>query len=138
MTAVEIDRKLAESLKERMAGTNVEVVQGDATKMEFADGSFSSAVCFTMLHHVPSRELQDKLLAEVYRVLRPGGVFMGTDSTTSFRFRLFHLMDTCTPIDPSGFGARLEAAGFEGVGVEHNEQYTTLTFRARKGGESES
>ena len=70
--------------------------------MEFADASFDTAVCFTMLHHVPSRELQDRLLAEGYRVLKPGGWFYGSDSTTSFRFRLFHVFDTCVPVEPEG------------------------------------
>ena len=34
---------------------------GDATKLSFPDGRFSGAVCFSMLHHVPSPELQDRL-----------------------------------------------------------------------------
>jgi ubiquinone/menaquinone biosynthesis C-methylase UbiE len=49
--------------------------------MPFDDESFSGAACFTMLHHVPSPEAQDRLFAEVGRVLRPGAPFAGTDST---------------------------------------------------------
>ncbi len=45
--------------------------------MPFPADSFSGAVCFTMLHQVPSPALQDKLLAEVHRVLKPGAVFCG-------------------------------------------------------------
>ena len=101
LTAIEIDHDLAESLKTRMADTNVTVVEGDATKMPFPDASFTGAVCFTMLHHVPSAELQDRLLAETCRVLKPGAAIAGSDSRTSFRFRLFHVMDTCVPIDAS-------------------------------------
>ena len=56
LTAVEIDAGLAAALAERLAGTNVEVVQADATAMPFPDGRFSSAVSFTMLHHVPTAE----------------------------------------------------------------------------------
>jgi SAM-dependent methyltransferase len=85
-----------------------------------------------MLHHVPSRGLQDKLLAEAYRVLKPGGLFLGSDSTTSFRFRLFHLFDTCVPVEPEGFAARLEAAGFRDVRIEQRPQYNTFKFHARK------
>ena len=62
-----------------MKNTNVEVVETDATAMPFPDGSFSTVLSFTMLHHVPSVTLQDQLLAEAWRVLRPGGVFAGTD-----------------------------------------------------------
>ncbi|HUF53699.1 MAG TPA: class I SAM-dependent methyltransferase [Dehalococcoidia bacterium] len=67
LTAVEIDPVLADRLRERLAGTNVTVVQADATDMPFSNSDFSGAVCFTMLHHVPTAELQDKLFAEVCR-----------------------------------------------------------------------
>src|SRR5439155_9853609 len=107
LTCVEIDHDLASSLKKRLDGTNVAVVEGDATRMSFPDASFRSAVCFTMLHHVPSRELQDGLLAEAHRVLKPGGLFIGSDSTSSFRFRLFHVLDTCVSVEPDRFAARL-------------------------------
>ena len=80
LTSIEIDARLAGALAERLAGTDVTVVHADATRMPFPDGSFSGAVCCTMLHHVPSSALQDRLLAEVHRVLRPGGVFAGSDS----------------------------------------------------------
>jgi len=91
LTSIEIDPLLAGSLKQRLQGTNVTVVEGDATEMPFEDCSFSGAVSFTMLHHVPSPALQDRLLAEVRRVLRPGGVFAGTDSVYSLGFHLIHL-----------------------------------------------
>jgi len=47
-----------------------------------------------MLHHLPSEALQNRLLAEVARVLRHGGVYAGTDSLYSGSFRLLHLLDT--------------------------------------------
>ena len=100
LTAVEIDHALAESLRRRMEGTNVAVIEGDATAMQFADATFDSALSFTMLHHVPSPELQDKLLAETSRVLRPGAVFLGSDSTPSLSWNLAHLFDTRVPVDP--------------------------------------
>ena len=130
VTSLEIDPKLADSLKQRMAGTNVVVVDGDATAMPFDDGSFSGAVSFTMLHHVPSPALQNKLLAEVYRVLRPGGTFVGTDSTWSRAFQLIHLFDTMVIVDPTTFGARLEAAGFTDISV--NQAKGAFRFRARR------
>jgi SAM-dependent methyltransferase len=112
LTAVEIDERLAAALTERMRGTNVTVVRGDATRLAFPDASFSGAVAFTMLHHVPSAALQDRLLAEVRRVLRPGGVFAGSDSVTSFGFRMLHVRDTNVTVPPETFAARLRAQGF--------------------------
>ncbi len=131
LTAIEIDHKLAEALKARMTGSNVTVVEGDATAMPFPDNSFSGAVSLTMLHHVPSAELQDRLLAETFRVLKPGAVFAGSDSTPTFRWRIYHIMDTCVAVDPAAFGSRLEAAGFTEAHVEKSE-WPSFRFSARK------
>jgi len=118
LTSIEIDSRLAAALKQRLQGTNATVVEGDATAMPFADGSFSGVVSFTMLHHVPSPALQDRLLAEVYRVLKPGGVFAGSDSRWSLGFHLIHLWDTMVLVEPESFAARLEAVGFRDVSVK--------------------
>src|SRR5215472_3181740 len=118
LTAIEIDPNLADRLQKRTAGTNVEVLPGDATAMPFPDGRFSAVVSFTMLHHVASAALQDRLLGEVHRVLRPGGVFAGCDSTTSLVFRLAHLFDTMVLVDPDGLAGRLQAAGFVDIRVQ--------------------
>jgi len=93
LTCVEIDPRFAAALDRRHAGRNVRVVCEDATAMSFPDRTFDAAVCFTMLHHVPSPALQDRLLREVARVLRPGAVFAGVDSLYSRPFGLLHLFD---------------------------------------------
>jgi SAM-dependent methyltransferase len=103
----------------------------DATAMSLPDESFDGAVCFTMLHHVRSAALQDRLLKEVARILRPGGVFAGTDSLYSRSFRFLHLFDTMVVVDPATFPARLKAAGFDDVQVDVMAPYA-FRFRARK------
>ena len=118
LTAVEIDADLAARLRDRFAGTNVTVETGDATELPYPDGTFTGAVSFTMLHHVPSAELQDRLLREVRRVLRPGGVFAGSDSRTSPVFRLAHVADTMVLVDPGTMSERLADAGFTAVDVQ--------------------
>ncbi len=118
ITALEVEPALADLLKRRMSGTNVTVIQGDASAMPFDDATFSGAVAFTMLHHVPSPTLQDRLLREVYRVLRPGGMFAGTDSVWSPALWLIHIGDTLVPVDPRRFKSRLESAGFTDVQIE--------------------
>jgi SAM-dependent methyltransferase len=130
ITALEIDHLLADSLKQRLRDTNVSVFEGDATKMPFEDSAFSGAVSFTMLHHVPSPDLQDRLLAEAYRVLKPGGIFAGIDSRWSIGFQLIHLADMMVVVDPDTFGSRLEAAGFKDVSVETVKR--AFRFRARR------
>ncbi len=130
LTAVEIDHKLARALSQRMEGTNVTVVEGDATELDFPDNTFSAVSSFTMLHHVPTPELQDKLLAEACRVLEPGAPFFGSDSTPNFLWNIFHVFDTRMPVDPDAFAGRLEAAGFEEVAM--STFATDFGFRARK------
>ena len=85
--------------------------------MDFPDAAFTAAASFTMLHHVPTPELQDRLFAEVARVLAPGAAFIGSDSLDSPGFRAFHAGDTCVPVDPAGLASRLTAAGFSPVRV---------------------
>ena len=132
LTSIEIDSKLARALRARVPEDEVTVVGGDATDMPFADGCFSAALSFTMLHHVPSASRQDQLLAEVCRVLRPGGIFVGSDSLSSRAFEMFHWFDTLVPVDPKTLGSRLEAAGFEDIEVETASR--SFRFRAKRPG----
>lgn len=131
LTALEVDRSSVDYLSERF-GETVRLLHGDGAAMPLPDNEFSAAVCFTMLHHVPSPELQDRLFAEAARVLRPGGVFAGTDSLPGLRFRLIHLGDTMVTVDPDGLPERLRAAGFDDVEVTVGPR--SFRFRAQCGG----
>lgn len=134
LVALEIDESLASALSGRLVGTNVEVVQGDATAPGLPSDRFSAVTCFTMLHHVPTPELQDRLLSEVHRVLRPTGTFIGTfigtDATDTPGLRDLHIDDVFVPIEAVSFRRRLELAGF--VDGEIEEADSRLRFRARK------
>lgn len=128
LTAAEVDADLAARLGERLAGTGVEVVHADATALPFEGGRFSAALSFTMLHHVPSAALQDRLFVEVARALRPGGVLAGVDSLDGEDFRKLHEGDVCVPVPPEGLVERLVRAGFADATVDVNEY--ALRFRA--------
>ena len=121
LIVVEIDPGLAGDLAERLAGTNVDVIEGDATALALADRRFSAATCFSMLHHVSSPALQDRLFAEARRVLRPGGILAATDSLDRADIRAFHQDDTFVPIDPTALPDRLRNAGLTDIEVEQNE-----------------
>lgn len=118
LTAVELDAELAAALSTRLRGTNVTVVEGDATDLPLGSGRFSAATTFNMLHHVPSPEQQDQVLAELCRVLRPGGLLIGTDGIASDTLDEFHVGDVYVPCDPAAMPARLEAAGFVDIHVD--------------------
>jgi len=107
------------------------VVLGDATDLAFPDGRFSGAVCFSMLHHVPSKELQDRLFAEAARVLRRNAPIVALDGLESDAVRAFHEGDTYQPVDPDTLPARLRTAGFADVEVRVGDYgWTALARRA--------
>ena len=129
LTALERDETAAAKLAEKFPG--VEVAVGDATAMSYPDCSFDSVGSFTMLHHVPTTALQNQILAEALRVLRPGGVLVGSDSLPGDGLHAFHEGDTCHPVEPSTLLVRLQTLGFGAVMVAVDE---VLTFTARKPG----
>lgn len=130
LTVLEVDPVTAERLEERFAGGNVSVVVGDATSLDFEEDSFDSVGAFTMLHHVPTESAQNRILAEAYRVLRPGGVFLGSDSRASTALHDFHIGDVYNPIEPASLLTRLSTVGFRcfSIDVEHH----TVVFAAHK------
>jgi SAM-dependent methyltransferase len=130
VTAIESDSSLAAALRLRLAGTNVEVIHGDAATSSFADNRFSGAACFGVLHHVESPERQDQLLAEVLRVLRPGTSLVVEDGYDDERTRARHTDDTFVPLDLDALPARLEAIGY--VGLELDRADYDIRFCARK------
>jgi ubiquinone/menaquinone biosynthesis C-methylase UbiE len=129
LVAVEQEQDAAGRLADRFAATNVEVVRGDAAALDFPDSSFDSVATFTMLHHVPTRAQQDRVLAEAFRVLRPGGVFLGSDSLASDGLHHFHVDDTYNPIEPASFLTRLQTIGFATITLTVADN---LIFTARK------
>lgn len=130
LTVVESDEQAAEKLVSRFADTVVEVVHGDATELTFADATFDSAGSFTMLHHVPTVQLQDRLLAEVLRVLLPGGVLIGSDSLASDALREFHEGDTYNPVEHTSLRARLQSLGYADVTVSVGDTVTFVAYKS--------
>jgi ubiquinone/menaquinone biosynthesis C-methylase UbiE len=111
LTVLEIEAEAAAKLAERFP--DVEVVIGDATALTYPEASFDSVGSFTMLHHVPTLALQNKILAEAFRVLRPGGVLIGSDSLASNDLHHFHEGDTYNPVEPASILPRLQTVGFD-------------------------
>ena len=118
VTAVEIDPALAAPLAERLAGTNVDVRCGDGTSTGLPGDRFSAATCFSVLHHMPTAGEQDRLFAELHRLLRPGGVFVGADSLDLDVIRAGHEDDVFNPIAPDDFAERVGRAGFTDTRVD--------------------
>ena len=129
LTVLEVDPIAAARLSEKYRDSNVEVVVGDATEPAYPADTFDSIGSFTMLHHVPTPASQNKILAQAYRMLKPGGVLIASDSLASNDLHHFHVDDTYNPIEPSSALVRLQLVGFDQVTVIVDD---ILKFIARK------
>ena len=129
LVALELDPEAAGALGARFAGTNVEAVIGDATALPYPGESFDTVGMFTMLHHVPTRGLQDAILAGALRALRPGGTLIGSDSLASDRLHRYHEGDTYLPVEPASFLTRLQTIGFGEITLTVSDR---LLVRAQK------
>jgi ubiquinone/menaquinone biosynthesis C-methylase UbiE len=117
----------------------VALVAADAGRLPFADGAFDGATCTSVLHHWPEPATA---LAEVARVLRPGGRLVLTDwSDDDPRLRLFsrllRLFDRSHHRSYRSAEARilLESAGFRIERVRHFRAgwvWGMMTFTARR------
>ena len=130
ITAVEVDAGLAAQLARRLAGSDVEVINASAERAGLAPDRFSAAACFAVLHHAGSAVIQDRVFAELLRVLRPGGILVGSEGYDNERTRHAHAGDQFVPVDPEALPRRLEAVGFTAVEVEPGE--LDFRFQARK------
>jgi len=66
----------------------------DASKMPFKDGVFDYVLGYGVLHHVPSPETTCK---EVIRVLKPGGMYFGSENNESIFRGLFDALQKLVP-----------------------------------------
>jgi SAM-dependent methyltransferase len=133
VTSLEYEHAFAAKLGARMNGSNAAVIQGDAATLPFMEGTFSSAIANLMLHHLHSSELQDRAFAEIWRVLRPGGVFLAFEIQDGWLHRLGHVRSTFVPVAPASAFARLTAAGFSSVAVDiRRGGYRIRALRARE------
>jgi len=71
VVGIDIDRDAIEHATRNYPRANLRFLQGDAMRLAFADNAFDVVLCMHVYEHVPSAEL---VMAEIYRVLKPGGV----------------------------------------------------------------
>jgi arsenite methyltransferase len=57
----------------------VRVEEGDARQLPFGDATFDVVVSLNVLHNISKREEREKALAEIVRVLKPGGRLLIAD-----------------------------------------------------------
>lgn len=127
VTSLEYDHKSACKLKSLCRNGAAAAIRGDAARLPFACEAFSSVLTILVLHHLKSRELQNQMFAEVFRVLRPGGIFVAFEITDSWFHRFSHFRSTFTPLAPASAFPRLSAAGFSGIDLDLRKGAFRLT-----------
>ena len=133
VTSLEYDPAFAAKLAARVNGSKSTAIQADAAALPFADRTFSSAIAILMLHHLRSNEQQDRAFAEIWRVLRPGGVFLAFEIQDGWLHRVGHIRSTFVPVMPASTFARLTAAGFSKVTVDFRSGgFRIRALRARE------
>ena len=73
------------------------VIEGDVEHLPFADGSFGTVLCTEVIEHIPDPAAA---LAEYRRVLKPGGVLIGSVPARSMIWKLRFLSSTCPHSEP--------------------------------------
>jgi len=93
LTGVDVSPNMVAQARERLPkGLNVNFVEGPAEKLPFEDGQFDLVVTTICFHHWQSRV---KGIAEVRRVLAPGGQFFIADHFAIGWLRPFFFLTRC-------------------------------------------
>ncbi|OYT69420.1 MAG: methyltransferase type 11 [Chloracidobacterium sp. CP2_5A] len=109
--------------KAAAAGASLTLTQASATRLPFAAAAFDVVTTSLMLHHLTTPQKR-QALAEIRRVLRPGGVLLAADydaprtwlETLAFLpIRLFDGFDATEANARGALPAMINAAGFAAV-----------------------
>ena len=119
VTATDFSDKMIATAKRKRAPANVTFAVEDATELTFPDASFDAAIISNALHIMPH---PTKALAEIRRVLRPGGLLFAPtfshghigQSRWNFNARLLKLIgfESHSKWTPEQFVAFVNANGF--------------------------
>jgi SAM-dependent methyltransferase len=133
LTATDVDPRMVGEARRRLEpfGERVTVLEADSTALPFDDAHFDAVVSLIMLHHVIDWETA---LAEVRRVLRPGGSLVGYDMVRSRVGRLVHAVDRSPHrlMSMDELQLQLTRLGFVDVEVRPAIAGQIARFRARR------
>lgn len=118
--AFDLDPHMVELARDRLRprGAQVRLWTGDASAIDAPNASYDAVFDFGIIHHIPAWR---DAVAEVYRVLKPGGRFYAEEVLARFihnpvwRRLLDHPMDD--RFDHDRFRDALRDAGFDVIGT---------------------
>jgi ubiquinone/menaquinone biosynthesis C-methylase UbiE len=122
--------------KAQAAGAQVNFRVGVIEALDYADGTFDRVLSSLMMHHLPD-ELKGRALAEIYRVLQPGGQLLIIDFDASApRHGLAGLHHRSGPAGQGGSAGLkqlVESAGFVDVEIGRLRSAPVAFLRGTRG-----
>lgn len=77
------DKRVLENARKNLSSKKIKLITGSITKMPFKNNCFKKIIMTEVLEHIAEDK---KALSEVYRVLKPGGIFILTVPNYNFPF----------------------------------------------------
>jgi ubiquinone/menaquinone biosynthesis C-methylase UbiE len=119
--AFDLDPRMVAQAQARMSayGSRARIWVGDASAISAPDATYDAVFDFGIIHHIPEWR---RALAEVHRVLKPGGRFYAEEVLKPFilhpiiRRVLEHPLED--RFDAAGFSRELEASGLEPIATD--------------------
>lgn len=107
--AIDITQKHVDLAKRNfeLRNYNIEIKTSDATQIAYPDNYFDCVYSFGVLHHIPE---MDKCIAEINRVLKPGGTFY---MALYHKWSLFHLFSKI--LDQGILQGEILKIGYKGI-----------------------
>ena len=124
--------KTKEYNKDMIVSGRCKVVQGNLAQLPFSDGEFELATAFETVYFWPGLE---KCFAEVYRVLKPGGIFLicnESDGKDAAGKKFENIIDGMICYTPRQIEDELKRAGFSEITTDHHPNKPWITVLARK------
>ena len=94
-TGIDINPRNVEVVARRLP--NHRVIQGDVEALPFEANDFGTVLCTEVIEHIPD---PSAALSEFRRVLKPGGVVVGSVPARSMIWKLRFLSSTCPHSEP--------------------------------------
>ena len=124
--------KAKEYNKEKIDSGKMIVQQGDVSNLKLPADSFDLATAFETIYFWPGLE---KCFAQVYKILKPGGIFMAvneSDGTDDASLKYEKIIDGMRCYTVEQISSAMKAAGFSEVTSDHFEGKPWITVIARK------